>query len=360
MPHLRVVPYYRDLHEWTYLELLARHFGREEAERRGRVLAWMHERMPGRERAPLRHVVADGGRVVASMGHLPAEFWILGDRVPIRYTHDLLVDERYRGLPRLGRKLMINALSTGARVAGGLWMTDASYRLHVNAGFESLDPLTTYTLALNPVDFAAQRTLSAAKANAMRWLLAAVRARSLARADRVLGRPGCAVHDVDELDPVHDAVWERFALGYAITRTRDAAYLNWRYASHPNLEYRFALATAGGSPEGFMVWRASHDGEKRAVVPDFLVARWDVATFERLLSHVIMQTFAAGSTSLSIMTTQPWAARVLRGFGFYPRPTRNTWVVGNWADGVPRRWIGEHSTWHMVLGDSDGDVWSRA
>lgn len=360
MPHLHVVPYKRERHEHTYLDLLAHQFGPEEATRRRRVLSWLHERMPGRERAPLRHVVVDQERVVASMGHLPAEFWILGARVPIRFTHDLLVDAAYCGLPRLGRKLMLNALATGARVAGGLWMTDASYRLHVNAGFDSLEPLTTYTLVLDPADFLLQRRTLGAKGFAVRCVLQSMLQRTLARAERVLGSPYSSVSDLDRLDPSLDDLWAHFGAGYAITRARDAAYLNWRYADHPNLAYRFALASTCGRPAGFMVWRPSNEGEKRAVVPDFLVARGDVDTFELLLAHVIFQASIARCTSLSIMTTQRWAARALREFGFHPRSARNTWVVGNWEDRVPRRWVREHSMWHTVLGDSDGDMWSRA
>jgi hypothetical protein len=359
MPYLHVVPYQRERHEPTYIELLARHFGPDEAERRSRVLAWIHERMPGREHAPLRHVVEDRECVVASMGHLPADFWILGERVPIRFTHDLLVDAGYRGLPRLGRKLMVNALATGARVAGGLWMTDASYRLHVNAGFESLEPLTTYTLVLDPADFVAQRNMSRAQGFAVRYALEAMRRRSLARASATLGRGGSSVADVERVDPAQDDLWEQFSSGYAITRARDSAYLNWRYADHPNLAYRFALATTGGTPSGYMVWRSSGDGERRAVVPDFLTAKKDVGTFELLLAHVIVHAASACCTSVSIMTTQRWVVRALREFGFHPRASRNTWVVGNWEDRVPRRWIGEHSMWHVVLGDSDGDMWSR-
>lgn len=356
---LRVIPYERAQHEPTYLELLGRFFGPEETERRRRVLAWMHDRMPGNERAPLRHVVVDQGRVVASMGHLPGEFWVYGERVPIRFTHDLLVDEAYRGFPRLGRKLIVNALSSGACMPGGMWMTEPSYRLHINAGFETLKPLTTYTLALDPSIFVSQKRIAAAKGMVARWALESARLRSLARANRTLARAADSVASVQRFDPSLDDAWMRFGISYGITRARDAAYLNWRYVDHPNLKYRIALASSNGVSAGYMVWRPSAEGEKRAVVPDFLVAKDDATAFERLLSHVIVEASAAKCVSLSIITTQPWVARVLGGFGFRPRNSRNTWVVANWDGRVPKEWIGEHATWHVVIGDSDGDMWSQ-
>ena len=60
---LHVVAYRRELHEPAYLSFIAKVMGPEECEHRRQVLASMHERMPGRDRWPLRHVILDGYRV---------------------------------------------------------------------------------------------------------------------------------------------------------------------------------------------------------------------------------------------------------------------------------------------------------
>ena len=355
---LSVVAYQRDAHEPAYLRFIEKVMGREECEHRRRVLASMHESMPGRERLPLRHVILDGDRVAGSLGYLPADFLINGQRVAVRFTHDLLVDPDYRG-QGLAKLVVDNARAQGDFFPGGMWMTDPCYKIHLACGFDDAPALTTFTLALDPSSFVAQKNLPALKRLVANAALSSTRLRTLARANRAVARAGDTIGEIERFDAAHDATWERLGASYSITLARDAAYLNWRYASHPNLKYRFALASHHGAPSGYMVWRPSNHGEKRAVVSDFLVAKGDTSTFERLLAHVIVEASAAKCSALSILTSQAWAERALRTFGFYPRGARNTWVIAGWRGHVPETALSDPDAWHVVLGDSDGDIWSH-
>jgi hypothetical protein len=359
---LDLVPYQRDVHEESYLRLLSGFFGGTEGEERRRVLATFHERMPGRERVPLRHVVVDGNRVAASLGHMPAEFWIQGERVPVRYTHDLLVDSEYRGVHSLGKRLVTHALTCGDFFPGGLWMTHPSFRLHELCGFTAVKEMTTYTLVLDPAAFVARKGFAGTKKSATEVALRVPREIALRIARAHSARGGDELAIVERFDSAWDVQWATMARGYGITRFRDADYLNWKYAEHPYLPYQLFLARRGGGEMGFVIWRLAPNGaaEKRAVVVDFLVANTDASTFRFLMSHVIRAAAEAGMESLSVLTTQSWAARALLAFGFFPRGTRNTWVVGNWENRIPKAWLGDHRPWHMCLGDSDGDMWTSA
>ena len=356
---LTAVAYQRDVHEPAYLRFIEKVMGAEECEHRRRVLASMHERMPLRDRAPLRHVILDGERVAGSLGYLPAEFLIDGARVPVRFTHDLLVDPDYRG-QGLAKLVVDNARALGDFFPGGMWMTDSCYQIHLACGFDDAPALTTYTLALDPSSFIAQKELSSVKRVLAKAALSSTRLRTLARANRAVARAGDTVAEVARFDPSHDATWQQLAATYAVTLARDAAFLNWRYFDHPNLKYRVVIAARDGGATGYMVWRPSNQGEKRAVIPDFLVAKGDVATFERMLAQVIVEIAAAKCSSLSILTSQPWAERSLRTFGFYPRGARNTWVVAGWRGHISEATLDDPAAWHVVLGDSDGDIWSHA
>ncbi len=356
---LTVVEYRREAHEPAYLRFITKVLGADECEHRRRVIASMHEHMPGRDRFPLRHVILDGDNVAGSLGYMPADFWIDGKRVPVRFTHDLLVDPDYRG-QGLAKLVVDNARSLGDFFPGGMWMTDPCYKIHLACGFDDVAALTTYTLPLDVASFVAQKELPPAKRVIARVGLSLTRLRTLARANRVLARGGDDVKAIDRFDPALDATWARLGATYHITLARDAAWLNWRYADHPHLAYRFAIASKDGAPAGFIVWRASSTGERRAVIADFLVANGDVATFERLLSHAILGASAAGCHSLSVLTTQSWAAREIRAFGFFPRAARNTWVIAGWQNRIPKESLADHDRWHVVLGDSDGDIWSHA
>jgi hypothetical protein len=318
--------------------------------------------MPRRERAPIRHVAVDGSRVVASLGHMPADFWVKGRVVPVRFTHDLLVDAEYRGVHFLGKRLIANAFASGEFFPGGMWMTDPSYQLHLWCGFDSVTPMTTYTLVLNPSVFVARKGVTTPLRGLSRYALEVPLAVSLRTMRRRARRGGATIAAVDRLDAALDSHWARMAGGYGITRVRDAEYVNWKYADHPHLRYRIVLASRGGNAAGFLIWRLAPEGarEQRAVVVDFLVEKGDRATFHSLMAHAVGGAREAGMESISVLTTQPWAARVLRWLGFFPRGARNTWVIAGWRDHIPAEWVADTESWHVCMGDSDGDMWSGA
>ena len=363
---LVVVPYEHGQHAAALRSLFARVWGEEASSRRCAVIDTMHGRMPARDRNPLRYIAMDGDRVVGALGCLPADFLVDGRLTPVRFTCDLLVDPRYAtaGLQlarrTLGTLLVERARLQGDFFVGGMWMTHSSRRIHLAAGFDDAMTLPSYTLPLDPRPFVARRGLTAVKCGAALAGLTALRACALTRAKVELARRGVQVEACDRLDESLDATWLDLARSYAVTRVRDAAYLNWKYADHPTLPYRILLARSGGKCTGYMIWRppTPDDECRRAVVVDFLVARGDARTLRRLVARVIVDANGAGLESISVLTTQPWAAATLRRMGYLPRQGGNTWVVAGWQNHVPREWLVDLDRWHLCMGDSDGDLWA--
>ncbi|HEU4363898.1 MAG TPA: hypothetical protein VFT13_00380 [Candidatus Krumholzibacteria bacterium] len=363
---LPVVPYEHERHLEGLLSLYARVLGEEACARRRVLIEAIHERMPGRDRHPLRYVVMDGDRVAGTLGCLPADFIVNGERVPARFTCDLLVDPHYAAaglrLERrtLGTLLVERARLGGGFFVGGLWMTRASHKIHLAAGFSEAMVLPSYTLPLDPMPFVARRELGRVKAVGALAALALLRAGGMVRARLSLQRRDIRVEAVDRIDATLDATLLDLARGYAVTRVRDAAYLNWKYASHPTLGYRILIARRACACAGYVVWRgATPDDEcRRAVVVDFLTAEGDARALRRLVSRVVIDAASEGMESVSILTTQPWARTALRQLGFLPRPGGNSWVVAGWEDHVPPDWLHEPERWHLCSGDSDGDMCS--
>ncbi len=352
-----VAPYEPAKHEAALFRFIEKVLGAETCAQRRRIIETMHRTMPGSDRFPLRHVIVDGDRIAGTLGYMPADFLVKGKRVAVRFTHDLLVDPDYRGAG-LARRIVDNARAQGDFFPGGMWMTDPCYKIHVACGFDEATPLTTYSLVLDPSAFAGRKQLSAPKALAARLGLGTSSALALRRATRVVR--GASLRSIDRFDPVLDQTWTGFASTYGVTRVREAAYLNWKYADHPTLPYRSIIALRGDEPAGYIIWRPALQGadERRAVVTDFLMARNDADTFRQLIARVILDAKAAGMESVSILTTQPWVERSLRGFGFLPRAARNTWVVAGWRNLIPAEWLRDVDAWHVCLGDSDGDIWT--
>jgi len=358
-PELPLVPYEQDQHEAGLMALLAKYHGQAKQESRKRVVDWIQERMPGCEQTPLRHVIVDGGRIAGTMGHLPAEFLIGGVRVPARFTHDLLVDPDYRG-HGLAKRLVSHALQTGEFFPGGMWMTGPCYQIHLACGFTDMPPLASLTLALDPDVFLNRKKLSILKRAAAKVALGANRSKALKQA-RAFGRNAVwTIRTVEAFDPALDATWVKLLGTYGIGRLREAAFLNWKYASHPNLSYRLLLAERFGSVAGYLIWRLAPDGaeEKRAAVTDFLVPRGAVEPLSALLSRVILDAAVTDTEAISVLTTQPWAAELLRKFGFFPKGEKDGWVTANWESILPPDRFLAPDQWHVCMGDSDGDIWT--
>jgi GNAT superfamily N-acetyltransferase len=357
---LTVIPYDHEKHGAAQVRFLGEAFDAEKVAARKRVLDWMFAAMPGRDRAPLRHVIMDGDRVAASMGHLPVDFLIKGEVKAVRFTHDLLVDPRYRG-KGLAKRIVENSLRYGDFLPGGMWMNEACYKIHLASGFTDMPPLVTQTLVLDTEAFTERKEMSGLKGAVARATLDVVRARTLrsAAAGCEEARRGRA-KPVDRFDPAKDGAWLELLKGYGIARIRDAAWLNWKYIDHPNLDYRGLVAEKNGNITGYLIWRKApaSDPEKRAVVVDFLVAHGDARTLKCLLAPVIVEAAEAKMAVLSILTTQPWAIKLLRTMGFFPRGARHWWVIGGWRGVIPEDWASDPAAWHMCMGDSDGDIWT--
>lgn len=362
MTELPIVPFDLATHGEALFGFLERVLGADARKNRKTVIEWMHERMPGRDREPLRYVILDGDRVAGSMGHLPAEFAVQGRTVAARFTHDLLIDPAYRG-KGLAKRIVENAAAQGDFFPGGLWMTDPCYKIHLASGFDDMKPMVTQTLVFDPVAFTQRKELSGVKAGVSRAALGVLRARALKgseKAEREMESAGVRVGTVPEFDAALDGTWRAMVESYGVSRVRNAEYLNWRYVHHPRLDYRIHKLERDGAAAGYIVWRAPIEGdaEKRAVVTDFLVRNGDADALRFLTSRVVNGAAEAGAGVLYFLTTQEWAGKTLRSLGFVPRRGKQTWVVAGWREVMPETWLGDHGPWHMCSGDSDGDMWT--
>jgi GNAT superfamily N-acetyltransferase len=354
-----VVPYQREAHEAALRRFTDRVLGATIGANRQRVIDTFHDRMPGRERLPLRHILLDGDRVAGTLGYMPTEFLVDGKRVEGRYTHDLLVDPDYRG-GGLGKVIVAHACQQGDFFPGGMWMTGQCHRIHQQMGFDDVAELTTYTAVLDTASFVSRRSYPLVKGAVMRAGLTVTRMLALRRARAALSGAHNALTVTKDMDPAHDNAWLDLAKSYSVTRVRDAAYLNWKYGGHPILDYRTVIATRDGAPRGFLVWRPAPAGatERRAVIADFLVRKGDVQTLQELVSKALVDASAMGIDAVAVIATQSFATAVVRRLGFVASGSHNAWVVANWQDVFPREWLTDLDRWHMCMGDSDGDMWT--
>jgi hypothetical protein len=71
-----------------------------------------------------------------------------------------------------------------------------------------------------------------------------------------VGQPSArtTMTELAAFDGHYDEVWDGFRLGVSLGTNRSAAYLNWRYAHHPCLQYQMRLFESQAGP-AYFVWR---------------------------------------------------------------------------------------------------------
>ena len=154
-----------------------------------------------------------------------------------------------------------------------------------------------------------------------------------------------ALEDLEAVDRLLQAADETDG---RLRTDRTAAYLRWRYARAPLLDYRAIVTRSSTDIDGIALFRVrSRAGAWEATVAEVIVPRGDVGEARRLLRgiarscpvDVLTARFPAG-------TTGAWA---IRRSGFVPAPRGMTLVVN------PLRTIGvdpgRSESWALGLGD---------
>jgi GNAT superfamily N-acetyltransferase len=355
------MPFDGEVHTAAFYRFIEKVRGSETFANRKKALEWLHNSFPLKMRTPLRFVVTDGDRIAATMGHMPADYMIKGEQVPARITHDLLVDQDYRG-QGLAKQLVDNARNTGEFLAGGMWMTGPCYKIHRSCGFDDVSAPRTRILILKPNGFAARQGVGLVKRSAVRVALGVLRSKAMRGAAAALkhSERELSISEIQEFGPHHDLVWTSMLRSYDIAACRDAAFLNWKYAHHPVVPYRMLIAERGRRVSGYLVWRLpfGKGPEHRAVIVDYLVERGDAIALRSLISEVILGASRQEVEALSMMTTQRWSLKILKDLGFLASRGEQTWVTANWGRYFSRDWLTDPDRWHVCLGDSDGDFWT--
>ena len=130
---------------------------------------------------------------------------------------------------------------------------------------------------------------------------------------------------------------------------RDVAYLQWRYATPPLLDYRAIHVGDGDSLHGLAIFRARPRGILwEATIVELIVRPADNRTASRLLRRVIHSGLVDHVTCL--FPGRSNAARAARRHAFLPAPVGRTLVVNPLRDGLSPD-PGRPESWALSLGD---------
>jgi hypothetical protein len=151
-------------------------------------------------------------------------------------------------------------------------------------------------------------------------------------------------------------LWKSVASKFDLAVRRDAAYLNWKYATAPHVRYSIAALRRNDRNVGYAVYRHLVEPHGRVtLLVDFLTDPDDQDGFETLLGWVDREARRADSDKIRVYAFHAAYGRSLRKSGYFQVKSTMRLVVKVNAVEVPATFYQETDGWHITVGDSDQD-----
>jgi len=170
------------------------------------------------------------------------------------------------------------------------------------------------------------------------------------------------VEEVRAFDGRADRLWTSCSSELPLAAIRDARYLNWRYARHPEVHYRLFIIRRRLSDEwaGLAVLRLGcgkataylGQGEEAACLVDWLMPLAPQGPAELLLARCEAIAREAGMKAMYTWfrpDSSHW--RLFLELGFRPEPTPMHFVALRCIDTISLEWA--RDCWYYTMGDSD-------
>lgn len=163
------------------------------------------------------------------------------------------------------------------------------------------------------------------------------------------------VRRVDRFDEEADTLWTTCAKEINTGLIRDAAYLNWRYADHPDYAHLLfeARDSTSGALRGITTLREGGWDDSIMSMMDWLVPLDDRAAEAALIRQAIMVTARHKKDYLACWFPVPRIqfTRFQLDHGFFAHATPYQECFRAFVKGFDRRWLDRN--WYQTIGDID-------
>lgn len=329
--------------------LYRRVFGIDAAEASRLRWEWQYRRNPNNSAAEPEIWIAREGR--ALIGHyatMPVRLSLKGKEIQGSWGMDVMVaPERQR--QGLG-EVLFRTWDRHVGASLGLGLSESSYKLFQKLRWPDagavpcfVKPLTRRALRRPNWPLGLNRLVSAVTLPLVKVV---ARTRPLRAEVRLLQR----------FDDSFTALWQSVASKFDLAVRRDAAYLNWKYASAPHVRYSIAALRRNDRNVGYVVYRHLVEPRGRVtLLVDFLTDPDDQDGFATLLGWVDREARRADSDKIRGYAFHAAYGRSLRKSGYFQVKSAMHLVVKVNAVEVPTTFYQETDGWHITLGDSDQD-----
>ena len=164
------------------------------------------------------------------------------------------------------------------------------------------------------------------------------------------------VQQIHRFDESFTRLWDELSGKFDFAVRRDAAYLNWKYASAPHVRYAIAALRREDRNVGYAVYRHVHEPRGRVtLLVDFLADPDDAAGLSTLLHWIDREARRADSDKIRTFALHDGYRRMLKRSGYFQVKSTMEFVVKVNAIDVSPAFYEDTDRWHVTLGDSDQD-----
>lgn len=329
--------------------LYRRVFGTDAADASRLRWEWQYRRNPNNPGGePEIWIAREGPAIVGQYATMPVRLAIKGREVNASWGMDVMVapERQRRGLG----EVLFRTWDRNVGASLGLGLSEASYRLFQKLRWPDVGPVPCLVKPLSRRAFRHPRWPMPINRliSFLTWPLVLIvsRARPLSAEVRVLQR----------FDDSFTELWERLKPKFDVAVRRDAAYLNWKFATAPHVRYCIAALVRDGKTEGYAVYRHVREPRGRVtLLVDFLADPDDEQGVETLLRWIDREARQADSDKIRTFAMHAAFRKILRKSGYFVVKSTMEFVIKVNGTDVSPAFYEDTDRWHVTLGDSDQD-----
>jgi GNAT superfamily N-acetyltransferase len=287
------------------------------------------------------------GRCSAMAALIFRSFWIGNEPRHVAVLGDISLDSDLRGRG-LGRSLLEFVAEDLERhqpdCLGFVVPSEEAERSLACAGWTTGGRLIPHVLMLD----AAEKLRRVLKSQLLARGIARPAGMLMAGVTRLHRRQGTSLRLLDRPEDSLDAIWRRFDRRQFVLSDRSIATLQWRYASHPQAAFKFAVLLRHGQPAGYLVYEVP-EGSRECSIYDLLLPQpADLGSMLALFARHLADAGGVDAIRLLLNDGHPYR-RQLWKLGFVARASSGVFQLY----GRNARARLEGCRWFLTYGDKD-------
>jgi hypothetical protein len=329
--------------------LYRRVFGIDAADASRLRWEWQYRRNPNNPGGePEIWIAREGPAIVGQYATMPVVLSVKGQELKGSWGMDVMVapERQRRGLG----EVLFRTWDRNVGASLGLGLSEASYRLFQKLNWPDVGPVPCLIKPLSRRAFRHPRLPVAVNRfiSFLTWPVVLVISRSLPLT--------AEVRVIQRFDESFTQLWDTLAPKFDVAVRRDAAYLNWKFATAPHVRYSIAALVRDGKTAGYAVYRHLHEPRGRVtLLVDFLADPEDEKGIQTLLRWVDQEARNADSDKIRTFAMHAGFRKILRKSGYFVVKSTMEFVIKVNGVSVPSDFYQQTDGWHVTLGDSDQD-----